>query len=779
MLISGLTSLSPLPTAAAESKALRFGGAKALTSSVRLSDDASTATVVLLSQDGATTGGISLDGGGNVRVVPSLAIHDVPSEPSPVDVLTWDSATEQVGRTSASGLGGPAFGIINTPAGTDPTATVATDTLNLTLSGGATNSITGNSGTKTVDFGVHDPVTLAASATSILDLSTQAIGFDQQNANVFLAGPASGGPGPVAYRNIVAADLPASPYDTTYLRLDTTNDPLTGNLSFANDLSLTMPSSIAGSEIGLLGATSDLYLGDLATPANGRFVFSPDTANAGNATGFSATGVGGNYVLSVGVSPSSQIIDTATNESVSMLPASIAYSDAANSHSQVWAPLTATRTATWPDATGTVVLDTTTGVFLPLAGGTMDADSSIVIPSMSPQQATLSSGALTMETPSVGEQHVFSPSQISYSDGLGNGYSVSYPTLTGTFGATWPNATGEIVVNPYPTAMIFNGSLTANDAVTLGNATGDAITVNGSVSFPNATTTGRFTIGSDVELYRAAANTLRTPDALRVDSTLRVDGALTANDTADVTGNLTALSNVTLGDAVGDVVTVNGATAFPNALTTTAFTLGGDVAIYRSAANILRTPDSMTVDASLSVGLSPSDTATINAAATFPNATSTGRFTLGGDVELYRTSPNVLRTPDSLTVDAALDVDNTTLLVSTATDQVRAQNMVYESSNVALGAPTGSNFNSTLTFTTSFVLISSTGSGTLNATPRISNGTTVGQIVVFYNEDAADTITFPDSGNLLLPANVALGPADTLSLIWNGSAWAQTATAAN
>lgn len=54
--------------------------------------------------------------------------------------------------TGGSGSGGGnAFGIIQTPAGTSPTATTTTDTLNLTSSDGSI-TITGNSGTKTVDF---------------------------------------------------------------------------------------------------------------------------------------------------------------------------------------------------------------------------------------------------------------------------------------------------------------------------------------------------------------------------------------------------------------------------------------------------------------------------------------------------------------------------------------------------------------------------------------------------------------------------------------------------
>lgn len=61
---------------------------------------------------------------------------------------------------SGSGGGGNAFGIIQTPAGTSPTATTSSDTLTLTSSNSSL-TITGNSATKTVD--ITGPIILSGS----------------------------------------------------------------------------------------------------------------------------------------------------------------------------------------------------------------------------------------------------------------------------------------------------------------------------------------------------------------------------------------------------------------------------------------------------------------------------------------------------------------------------------------------------------------------------------------------------------------------------------------
>lgn len=75
-----------------------------------------------------------------------------------------------VAACSSGGAGGNSFETMNAPAGTDPVAGSPTDTLNLTASGGLT--ITGNSGTKTLDFVVGNVATATALAANPLDCST-------------------------------------------------------------------------------------------------------------------------------------------------------------------------------------------------------------------------------------------------------------------------------------------------------------------------------------------------------------------------------------------------------------------------------------------------------------------------------------------------------------------------------------------------------------------------------------------------------------------------------
>jgi hypothetical protein len=56
----------------------------------------------------------------------------------------------------------------------------------------------------------HDALTLGATATSILGLTTQELGFDTQTANYVLAGPTSGAAAAPTFRALVAADLPTN-----------------------------------------------------------------------------------------------------------------------------------------------------------------------------------------------------------------------------------------------------------------------------------------------------------------------------------------------------------------------------------------------------------------------------------------------------------------------------------------------------------------------------------------------------------------------------------------
>ena len=139
-----------------------------------------------------------------------------------------------------------AFGIVVTPSGTSPKARNPNAELTFELSGGAENDIIGDSATNTVEFVMHDPVTLAASAEELLGLDVQELSLDDQVAGTFL-GVNTGDPtGPPTFVALEAGDIPVLPY----LELDCSNDPLTGPLqieaSEADRFSLEVASNGAG-----------------------------------------------------------------------------------------------------------------------------------------------------------------------------------------------------------------------------------------------------------------------------------------------------------------------------------------------------------------------------------------------------------------------------------------------------------------------------------------------------------------------------------------------------
>lgn len=144
----------------------------------------------------------------------------------------------------------------------------------------------------------------------------------------------------------------------------------------------------------------------------------------------------------------------------------------------------------------------------------------------------------------------------------------------------------------------FTGTFTVNSTtITLGDANTDTVTINaGPIILANATAVGdALQFGSDANLanlYRSANDTLKTDDSFVVGTNLTVDG------TSTFTGTFTVNSTtITLGDANTDTVTINaGPVNFPNATVAgDALVIGNDTNLYRSAADVLRTDDSLSV----------------------------------------------------------------------------------------------------------------------------------------------------------------------------------------
>lgn len=126
---------------------------------------------------------------------------------------------------------------------------------------------------------------------------------------------------------------------------------------------------------------------------------------------------------------------------------------------------------------------------------------------------------------------------------------------SGTFSRIPTAGAGGTFTGP----VTFDGNITMNgSAITVGNASGDQMTVNARATFPNAINVGNsLLIGGDATLYRNALNTLRTDGDFRVGTNQTVGGNIT------ITGTLIATTNpaiFSLGSASSPAMTFVGDT---------------------------------------------------------------------------------------------------------------------------------------------------------------------------------------------------------------------------
>ena len=141
--------------------------------------------------------------------LPAISLDDLSdvnaAAPNNGDVVTWSaSASEWTAAAPPAGGAVDAADVTYTPA-------VATDWDSDADPGNADDAL--DQLAERVDdlegAGGHDPVTLDADVSPILDLTGQEIGLDVQNANTVLAGPSTGVANEPTFRSLVAADLPA------------------------------------------------------------------------------------------------------------------------------------------------------------------------------------------------------------------------------------------------------------------------------------------------------------------------------------------------------------------------------------------------------------------------------------------------------------------------------------------------------------------------------------------------------------------------------------------
>lgn len=250
-------------------------------------------------------------------------------------------------------------------------------------------------------------------------------------------------------------------------------------------------------------------------------------------------------------------------------------------------------------------------------------------------------------------------------------------TVAGTLGVTGAATLSSTVG--------VTGTLTANGDVTLGDANLDTVTVNaGPVKLVNAIAAAdAMEFGSGVDLanlYRSAADTLKTDDAMLIGGTLGVTGATT------LTGDLTANGNATLGSDALDTVTINaGPVNLPNATAAAdALVLGGDANLYRSAVDTLKTDDAMVIASTLGVTGVTTLSSAVNVAGNvavntdkFTVTAATGNTTVAGTLAAGATSVAgdlSVRANDKVVMDstdAGGTTNDTYLVHDNANDRIR------------------------------------------------------------------------------------------------------------
>ena len=223
----------------------------------------------------------------------------------------------------------------------------------------------------------------------------------------------------------------------------------------------------------------------------------------------------------------------------------------------------------------------------------------------------------------------------------------------GSGDATFPTSPTAPTATVTPLAVKGAASQSAS-LITAGNTTAtDRLSLNaaGQLALPVTGGSGGVVIGGDSNLYRSAATTLRSDGSLIVGATITgnalvsttsvssatvaATGAITAGTSvsaasASITNAVTAASltttgNVTVGavaSAVSATISQNNNTALALSGSSAGMTIGGDTVLYRSAADTLKTDDSLVVAGNAQFGTSSSST--LGFYGTTPATQSTG-----------------------------------------------------------------------------------------------------------------------------------------------------------
>ena len=343
-------------------------------------------------------------------------------------------------------------------------------------------------------------------------------------------------------------------------------------------------------------------------------------------------------------------------------------------------------------------------------------------------------------------------------------------------------------------------SLTSFGDTVLGTTASDGITINaGPIKMPNAiNAVDAIIMGGDTNLYRGAADTLRTDDSLIVGINLNVNG------------------NTTLGDAATDQTVIRGIAKIADSSSTNGILFGSgdanyDTNLYRSATDTLKTDDNFVVAANTTLGDANTDQTVIRGIAKIADSSATNGILFGSgdanyDTNLYRSAANTLRTDDAfiagggLTIAGDLGVTGNTTLGDTCSDTTTINgNLVINCTTEANGIrfSNGSGGTDTVLFRgaadtlrtndafiagTTLNVLGNTTLGDANTDQTVIRGITkiadssAGNGILFGSGDANyDTNLYRSAANelktdddFIVAANTTLGDANTDQTVVRG-----------
>jgi hypothetical protein len=321
---------------------------------------------------------------------------------------------------------------------------------------------------------------------------------------------------------------------------------------------VTIPSSIPGSEIVLYGDQSTMVLGDLNTPTNGRIILAPDTSNGGSSSEIFINGNNAIAQIRAGGAPYLMLSELSTGATVRVEPdgvTTLSYNDGTYVGQVGFATFTANRTYTFPNASGTVLLNTT-AQFLPLAGGTMDDLASVTWQNTG-AGASVTIDGLNITQTNGADQLQSTATGWEYTNGV-NQLDISVPpVLTGNRTVTFPDASGTVVVQPWnsqlditaPADSVLNvtNSGAGLAATFVAGSDGEAVVIEGSG------------LTSNQHILRIASGGAATGIQINaIPISLQAMGSIIQHGGSASLLYLTAYGDTTLGEFTTDAVDIKG-----------------------------------------------------------------------------------------------------------------------------------------------------------------------------------------------------------------------------